>query len=168
MTDKIRVATGEKERKGLKEEGAIKFDFGKLRWDLIPYDSLEKLVEVFTHGAAKYDDENWRNGMSWKRMYRAALSHLQKAFRGRDIDEDSGCLSLAMTAWYCLCLIHFQMQGIGKDDRILDLYSQKFTISTGNQEDFHRQVEMMWKIVEEKIAEREKRENLEKRNSLDD
>lgn len=151
------VSNGEELRKGANQEDkATKYDFGKLRWDLMPYDALEKLIEVFSHGAAKYNDENWRKGMSWKRMYRAAISHLQKAFRGRDIDEDSGCWSLAMTAWYCLCLINYQINNIGTDDRILDLKDENFIIRAGNQQDIEKQVKMFWDIVNYWQNEREK------------
>ena len=41
-----------------KDEGAKRYDAGKVRWDLLPYDMLEKVAEVFTHGASKYADNN--------------------------------------------------------------------------------------------------------------
>jgi hypothetical protein len=40
-----------------KEEG-LKFDEGKLRFDLIPIYPLEELARVYTIGAKKYGDYN--------------------------------------------------------------------------------------------------------------
>ena len=97
----------EDEKKGQNEAKALRYDFGKLRVDLLPYDSIEKIAEVFTHGAIKYGDDNWRKGMEWKRIYGSLIRHLIKSFRGEDIDEDSGCLHLAMAAWGCIVLIHY-------------------------------------------------------------
>lgn len=104
-----------------KDEGAKRFDAMKIRWDLIPYDTLETVAEVFTHGASKYEDNNWRKGMSYSRMYGAMWRHLSKSQRGEDLDKDSYCFHLSQVAWGCLCLLHFQMNNIGKDDRVKDL-----------------------------------------------
>ena len=41
-------------------------DSGKLRYDLIPVDALEAIVEVLTWGADnKYKDRNWEKGTAW-------------------------------------------------------------------------------------------------------
>lgn len=32
----------------------------KLRWDLVPWEALEKVVEVITKGAEKYGIDNWK------------------------------------------------------------------------------------------------------------
>ena len=32
----------------------IKWDENKLRWDLLPWDAIEKIVEIYSFGAAKY------------------------------------------------------------------------------------------------------------------
>ncbi len=40
---------------------AIKNDLGKLRWDLLPMEQVEKVVEVLTKGAEKYTANNWQN-----------------------------------------------------------------------------------------------------------
>ena len=37
-----------------------KFDGGKMRWDLLPYDAVEKIVDILTYGAEKYDPNNWQ------------------------------------------------------------------------------------------------------------
>jgi hypothetical protein len=37
-----------------------KYDGGKLRYDLIDAYALEQLAAVYTFGAKKYEDDNWR------------------------------------------------------------------------------------------------------------
>ena len=54
-----------------KEVKAIKHDKGKLRYDLIPPEALEALVQVYTYGATKYAPDNWRNGIEWSRVFAA-------------------------------------------------------------------------------------------------
>jgi len=134
-------------------EGAKRYDAGKVRWDLIPYDTLEKVAEVFTHGASKYKDENWRAGMSYNRMYGPMFRHLSKSKRGEDLDKDSGCFHLAQVAWGCLCLMHYQITKTGTDDRVKDLHDRDLKIV--GVEDLDRQQKMFWDIVkywEEKRA----------------
>jgi hypothetical protein len=110
------------------EDPGHKFDFGKLRWDLIPYDSLEEIVKVYTHGAEKYTDHNWRKGMKFSRLYAAIFRHLTASIRGEDIDKDSGLNHLSQVAWGCLTLLNFMKTKPDMDDRIKDL-SQEITCS---------------------------------------
>ena len=60
----------------------VKYDQGKLRFDLIPNYPLEKLAEVYTIGASKYSDWNWAKGMNWSRIFAAIERHLQAWKRG--------------------------------------------------------------------------------------
>lgn len=110
-----------KKGKELKNEPGKKFDQGKLRYDLIPGDSLEWLVKVYTMGADKYDDENWREGMSWKRIFGAIMRHLWAWFRGEDIDKESGLPHLAHATWGCFTLLNYMRTHPDKDDRVKDL-----------------------------------------------
>jgi len=127
-------------------EGAKRYDKGKLRWDLIPFDALEKVVEVYTHGASKYEDENWRKGMKYKRMYGPMFRHLTKSFRGQDLDPDSGCFHLAQVAWGCLSMLWFQMNGVGEDNREIDLDDPNYMYE-GNLESMVKQHDMFWSII---------------------
>ncbi len=38
----------------------MKETLGKLRWSLVPYESLEEVVRVLEFGAAKYSPDNWK------------------------------------------------------------------------------------------------------------
>lgn len=106
----------ENTKEGMKK-GGVKFDQGKLRYDLIPHDALRQLVEIYTHGAKKYDDNNWRKGMKWGRIYGATQRHLTAFWEGEDIDPDSGLHHLAHAAWGCFALLNFIEEHKEFDDR---------------------------------------------------
>ena len=105
-----------------KDEPGQKFDYGKQRYDLIPGDSLDQLANVYTYGASKYDDNNWRKGMSWSRCFGAMMRHAWKWWRGETYDDESGCHHLAMAAWYCFSLMNYEKTHSDKDDRVKDLF----------------------------------------------
>ncbi len=88
----------------LKNKEGRKDDDGKLRWDLLPYDAVEKIVEILTFGARKYEPNNWQNNKEWQ--YQAALMrHFCKYMCDEDYDDESGLLHLAHLACNALFLI---------------------------------------------------------------
>lgn len=95
----------------------VKYDEGKLRYDLIPPIPLQELARVFTIGAVKYGDENWRKGMKWKRIFGAIMRHAWAWMRGERLDHESGIHHLAHAAWGCLVLIEYEICSTGEDDR---------------------------------------------------
>lgn len=66
-----------------------KYDGGKLRMDLITPEMMEGLARPLTYGVEKYDDHNWRKGLSYSRVTAAALRHLNKWRAGHDIDDEA-------------------------------------------------------------------------------
>lgn len=42
-----------------KEDKGLRYNNGKLRYDLLEPFALQELVRVFTKGAEKYEDNNW-------------------------------------------------------------------------------------------------------------
>jgi len=87
------------------EEGR-KLDNGKLRWDLLPMDCIEDIVQVLTSGAVKYAPNNWQlveNGK--ERYYAAMMRHLVAHRKGELIDPDSGETHLSHAA----CCLVFMM-----------------------------------------------------------
>lgn len=70
--------------------GGIKYDDGKARLDLIPYESLEGLGKVLAYGAKKYAEANWAKGIDYSRLIAAALRHLNQFNAGIDVDAESG------------------------------------------------------------------------------
>lgn len=69
--------------------GAVKYDQGKLRYDLIPAEALEEIAKVFTHGAATYGANNWKEEVDLDRYFAALMRHLMKWRKGAITDEDS-------------------------------------------------------------------------------
>lgn len=110
--------------KEMKKDPGKKFDFGKHRYDLIPGDSLDELVKVYNYGAKKYEDENWRKGMSWKRIFGALMRHSWAWFRGEDIDPESGLHHMAHAAWQCFTLLNYSRTRPEFDDRVKDMVCQ--------------------------------------------
>lgn len=98
--------------------GGVKKDAGKLRWSLLPYDALEKVVEVLMFGAQKYDDRNWEKGMDWSRLFDADMRHTVDWWqRGETVAPDSQINHLAHKACDALFLLAYELRKVGKDDR---------------------------------------------------
>ena len=94
-----------------------KHDTGKLRYELIPPDALAALAYVYTIGAEKYDDWNWRRGMSWSRVYGALMRHLIAYWQGETYDRDDGQEHMASVAWCAFTLMEYERLEVGVDDR---------------------------------------------------
>ena len=56
--------------------GALRYDEGKIRHDLLPGHAINELAKVYTMGAKKYADHNWRKGMKWSRVIASLKRHL--------------------------------------------------------------------------------------------
>ena len=75
---------------------ATKHDLGKkIRPELLPFKAAEKVMEVFTFGAEKYGDFNWRKGLEFSRLWGAAQRHQMAFWQGQDLDEESGLPHIA-------------------------------------------------------------------------
>lgn len=68
----------------------MKFDTGKLRYDLVPTSAFEGLAKVLTYGAKKYSPNNWRNAEDTDRYIAALYRHLEAWRKGEKVDEESG------------------------------------------------------------------------------
>lgn len=66
--------------------GFMKFDGGKLRFDLIPPRVLTGLVKALTYGAKKYAEWNFRRGANWGRYFGATNRHLWAFWQGDNFD----------------------------------------------------------------------------------
>jgi hypothetical protein len=113
-------------------KAAVKFDSGKLRWDLLPFDAVEALVALYTIGAQKYADNNWLKGFHWMRTVAALLRHLtlwilapMRGEDGLDHDNDKYCKELGLPTpshldgviWNAVALRTFELRGLGTDNR---------------------------------------------------
>jgi Domain of unknown function (DUF5664) len=100
-----------------KTEPGLRYDAGKLRFDLLPFEAMEEVVKVYTVGAAKYAPRNWEKGMSWSRVLASLFRHLWKFWKGEQIDEETGCHHMAHVTWNALALLHYDIKKVGSDDR---------------------------------------------------
>jgi hypothetical protein len=100
-------------------EGGTKYDEGKKRWDLIPWDpGMEYVADVYTRGAAKYGDENWKAGIKYSRLFAALIRHLFAYWLRREqFDKENGQHHLASVIFYCLAFMYFDANATHNDDR---------------------------------------------------
>lgn len=82
-----------------KDKG-LRYNEGKLRYDLVPTSASEALAAVFTYGDKKYGVEaggtyrNWENGLRWLDVYASCQRHLESFKSGKDYDPESGLLHI--------------------------------------------------------------------------
>ncbi len=90
------------------QETGLRYNQGKLRYDLVPAYAMEQVAKVFTKGAEKYEDHNWRKGMSWSTVIASMKRHIAAIEAGEDYDKElkvyhSACIavnSLFLTEYY--------------------------------------------------------------------
>lgn len=74
-----------------RETGAgLKYDSGKPMMELLDGSFLLGVAEVLTYGAVKYEAENWRKGIAYKRVFGALMRHLWAWHSGEYLDPESG------------------------------------------------------------------------------
>lgn len=98
------------------EEGGTKFDQDKPRLALIPPEAIIEVGKVFTFGASKYGENNWRKGFKWTRLISAALRHIMAFSMGEDMDPESGLNHLAHAS-ACLFMLLALFSKKDLDDR---------------------------------------------------
>ena len=87
-------------------EGGFKFDRGKNRTDLLPFDALQDVAAVLTYGTQKgYPESSWRHVARGKSRYMAAaLRHLFARVSGEYMDRESRLPHMAHFACNALFL----------------------------------------------------------------
>lgn len=96
--------------------GGVKFDNNKPRYSLLAWKALDEIVRVYTFGAEKYADHNWRRGIKYSRLMSAALRHIVAWNSGETRDPESNLNHLAHAAFSLMAIIEFQKG----DDKDLD------------------------------------------------
>jgi hypothetical protein len=95
----------------------VKYDDGKLRFDLIPVTPLKELARVYTIGSVKYDDRNWEKGLSWGRVFAAMMRHGWTWWKGEKFDKVDGQHHLASVVWCAFALMEYENTRRSFDDR---------------------------------------------------
>lgn len=99
------------------ESKGLRYNEGKLRYDLIPWEWEYELAEVLGMGAKKYADRNWELGMDWSICVAALRRHLKAFQMGESVDPESGRPHLAHVAWNALALMSYDQWKVGNDNR---------------------------------------------------
>lgn len=97
---------------------AMKYDKDKLRLDLLPFDALMEVAEVYSMGSHKYADRNWERGLKYMRIVGALLRHLFAWILGEERAKDDKQRHLASVVWCGLALLTYELRGMKSfDDR---------------------------------------------------
>lgn len=100
-------------------DGVVKADAGKTRYELIPYDVLKEIADVFAYGAEKYHDNSWRTNKpaAVSRTFASIMRHLTEFMLGNDWDPESGKSHLAHACTQLMMLMHVYRVFPETDDR---------------------------------------------------
>jgi hypothetical protein len=55
--------------------------------------------DIYLYGCKKYDEENWRKGMKWGKLFAAFNRHSGQWYNGENIDQESGMRHLGHAIW---------------------------------------------------------------------
>lgn len=89
------------------DEKATRYNAGKPRIGLVPPQIIEGLGHVLTFGAEKYDDDNWKKGLSDENCMSSCMRHLMQFQRGEIYDSESGIHHLAHAACNLAFILYF-------------------------------------------------------------
>ena len=82
----------------------LKFDKGKLRYDLVPPHAIKAIADILTYGADKYAPNSWQTVDDGEARYTAAMMRHFEAYRaGEELDPETGKSHLS----HCLCNLAF-------------------------------------------------------------
>jgi len=96
------------------------------RFDLLPWDALWEVAELYGVGARKYEVRNWERGYRWSLSFQAMMRHVTQFWQfGVRTDAELGKHHLAAAAFHCLAMLAFDLRGDGTDDRPLVANGEK-------------------------------------------
>ena len=83
----------------------------KLRWDLLPLETIEEIVKVYHEGAKKYGENTWQNLPDGYNRYKGAMMrHLVLHEKEEIFDKETGCRHLAQVAWNAIAMLNCSLQ----------------------------------------------------------
>ena len=99
------------------KHAGLRYNEGKLRYDLICPEQLKGLASVYTYGAGKYPAGNWCKGQAYSTILASLKRHIAAFESGEDYDAESKCQHMAHAMWNCGALISFAKFYPQGDDR---------------------------------------------------
>lgn len=97
----------------------LRFNDGKIRYDLMEPYAQQELARVFTFGANKYAPNNWLKGMDWTKCLASLKRHVAAWEMGQDFDDETKCFHMAHAAWNALALVTYTKYAPQFDDRFV-------------------------------------------------
>lgn len=79
------------DKQPITQDKGLRYDDGKIRYDLIHPVGNRGLARVLTKGGRKYTDHNWEKGMLWSKIIGPLKRHLAAIEAGEDWDYDPAC-----------------------------------------------------------------------------
>lgn len=79
-----------------------------LRFDLIPYEPLDRLALHYSNGAQKYAARNWEKGLSFKRCFTSTVNHLFKWSRNKALNLPMEEDHLAAAVWNIFAIMTYE------------------------------------------------------------
>lgn len=95
----------------------FRYNKGKARMSLLPFDALYELASLFTESTKKYPARNWERGLSWSETQDSLLRHMTAWSNREDKDAESGFYHDVHILWNAIVLVTMRLRNIGTDDR---------------------------------------------------
>lgn len=86
-------------------------------FDLVPWDAVAEIAEVYHYGKQKYEARNWERGYEWSASFAALMRHLTAFWQGEDNDPETGLSHMAHAGFHVLALLRFQRKHPELNDR---------------------------------------------------
>jgi hypothetical protein len=84
---------------------------------LLPYKVIDYLGMIYLYGCKKYDENNWRKGMPWGKIFAAFNRHSGQWHSGEIYDKESGMHHIGHALWQLFGLRWYQQFTPEYDDR---------------------------------------------------
>lgn len=95
----------------------LRYNEGKIRYDLIPTYAHEQFAKVLTKGSEKYAERNWELGMKWSKVTASLKRHIASFEAGEDFDKEDGLLHMAHAMCNTAFLVEYYKTYPQGDDR---------------------------------------------------
>ena len=97
----------------------MKYDKGKVRMDLLPFDCLTEIAKVLTFGAEKYKENSWQTVKNRYERYRGSLlRHMAAMQAGEILDKESGLSHAAHLATNAMFILWFELHKEVNDEKV--------------------------------------------------
>jgi hypothetical protein len=84
---------------------------------LLPYKVIDYLGLIYLYGCKKYDENNWRKGMPWGKIFAAFNRHSGQWHGGEAYDKESGMHHIGHALWQLFGLRWYEQYTPVFDDR---------------------------------------------------